>query len=106
MIRRPPRSTLFPYTTLFRSRHSCQASPILTPGIIGDRCTEVLSLTESVSRDPITLTGSFYFKKTHVIDPTKRISAGRAVLLATAWSDRRRAGRRLEPGSGSGWQPR
>src|SRR5436190_16840473 len=22
MIRRPPRSTLFPYTTLFRSRHS------------------------------------------------------------------------------------
>src|SRR5258706_3604511 len=45
------------------------------------------------------LDGSFYFKKTHVIDPTKRISAGRAVLLATAWSDRRRAGRRLEPGS-------
>src|SRR3989442_11653019 len=24
MIRRPPRSTLFPYTTLFRSRHSLQ----------------------------------------------------------------------------------
>src|SRR6266446_9186754 len=23
MIRRPPRSTLFPYTTLFRSRSSC-----------------------------------------------------------------------------------
>src|SRR5437588_9523727 len=23
MIRRPPRSTLFPYTTLFRSRHRC-----------------------------------------------------------------------------------
>src|SRR5256885_9529000 len=23
MIRRPPRSTLFPYTTLFRSRHLC-----------------------------------------------------------------------------------
>src|SRR3982750_1345963 len=26
MIRRPPRSTLFPYTTLFRSRHSLTAS--------------------------------------------------------------------------------
>src|SRR3712207_8927921 len=25
MIRRPPRSTLFPYTTLFRSRGSCVA---------------------------------------------------------------------------------
>src|SRR5947208_11801082 len=24
MIRRPPRSTLFPYTTLFRSRHLCR----------------------------------------------------------------------------------
>src|SRR5256885_10374522 len=23
MIRRPPRSTLFPYTTLFRSQHAC-----------------------------------------------------------------------------------
>src|SRR5256885_7003141 len=31
MIRRPPRSTLFPYTTLFRSgqgnRHGCRAQP-------------------------------------------------------------------------------
>src|SRR6266487_6038966 len=25
MIRRPPRSTLFPYTTLFRSRRSCRS---------------------------------------------------------------------------------
>src|SRR5258707_11020968 len=27
MIRRPPRSTLFPYTTLFRSRFPCQECP-------------------------------------------------------------------------------
>src|SRR2546422_4527612 len=27
MIRRPPRSTLFPYTTLFRSRATLQAKP-------------------------------------------------------------------------------
>src|SRR5215469_18184133 len=27
MIRRPPRSTLFPYTTLFRSDHSAVAGP-------------------------------------------------------------------------------
>src|SRR2546422_4770119 len=31
MIRRPPRSTLFPYTTLFRSRASALA-PVLPPG--------------------------------------------------------------------------
>src|SRR5256885_12859855 len=29
MIRRPPRSTLFPYTTLFRSRHcTCRDDPV------------------------------------------------------------------------------
>src|SRR3712207_8852101 len=39
MIRRPPRSTLFPYTTLFRSEHchhhvkpSCTGGPALPPG--------------------------------------------------------------------------
>src|SRR5688572_32646882 len=29
MIRRPPRSTLFPYTTLFRSRFAAKLPPIL-----------------------------------------------------------------------------
>src|SRR2546430_12610916 len=28
MIRRPPRSTLFPYTTLFRSDHLLEARPV------------------------------------------------------------------------------
>src|SRR5690242_21190192 len=28
MIRRPPRSTLFPYTTLFRSRFFCSSVPL------------------------------------------------------------------------------
>src|SRR5256885_1339767 len=31
MIRRPPRSTLFPYTTLFRSRRRPTARPALDP---------------------------------------------------------------------------
>src|SRR5689334_23626535 len=34
MIRRPPRSTLFPYTTLFRSNRSAGA-----PGVPASRCT-------------------------------------------------------------------
>src|SRR5256885_3726012 len=29
MIRRPPRSTLFPYTTLFRSLHECERERLL-----------------------------------------------------------------------------
>src|SRR3712207_7744950 len=32
MIRRPPRSTLFPYTTLFRSRSAASSSPTTTVG--------------------------------------------------------------------------
>src|SRR4051812_49704363 len=35
MIRRPPRSTLFPYTTLFRSRREVPARPQFT----ARRCT-------------------------------------------------------------------
>src|SRR2546430_11771164 len=31
MIRRPPRSTLFPYTTLFRSRRLAEAIDLLPP---------------------------------------------------------------------------
>src|SRR2546427_1280660 len=35
MIRRPPRSTLFPYTTLFRSRSAGRSTPTsIWPGIL------------------------------------------------------------------------
>src|SRR6266704_4812899 len=39
MIRRPPRSTLFPYTTLFRSRgaHALPARPLAHPRKAPDR---------------------------------------------------------------------
>src|SRR3712207_8650194 len=37
MIRRPPRSTLFPYTTLFRSQgHAAQGQDVRVPGPAGD----------------------------------------------------------------------
>src|SRR6266581_5091161 len=38
MIRRPPRSTLFPYTTLFRSPHSCC-------GTVQTRCIDRYQIT-------------------------------------------------------------
>src|SRR2546427_3502485 len=45
MIRRPPRSTLFPYTTLFRSRNSAgggQVAVLLHPGSDPDHvCTRL-----------------------------------------------------------------
>src|SRR5258707_8561181 len=37
MIRRPPRSTLFPYTTLFRSRTRQAPAPAATPSTDGGR---------------------------------------------------------------------
>src|SRR5260221_970932 len=37
MIRRPPRSTLFPYTTLFRSRRRAAAGARRTAGALGRR---------------------------------------------------------------------
>src|SRR5256885_7643442 len=35
MIRRPPRSTLFPYTTLFRSRNNETTARALPAGLLG-----------------------------------------------------------------------
>src|SRR5256885_10975320 len=51
MIRRPPRSTLFPYTTLFRSR-----------GRVHCRVPPCLVLSAAVSPDPPPLAGSPHSK--------------------------------------------
>src|SRR2546422_11349296 len=50
MIRRPPRSTLFPYTTLFRSLHTLVVRGLLQLGVdAGDRAL-LLEKTEGVLR--------------------------------------------------------
>src|SRR6266568_5541086 len=51
MIRRPPRSTLFPYTTLFRSLHDCGAQRIGH----GTRLGEDAALLEQVIERKIPL---------------------------------------------------
>src|SRR2546426_3703335 len=43
MIRRPPRSTLFPYTTLFRSRRVGEALSFVGLGGLGERMPTQLS---------------------------------------------------------------
>src|SRR2546427_2841341 len=58
MIRRPPRSTLFPYTTLFRSDHYAQRS--LT-NLVGKVKTPSLLMTgEADYRTPISEAEQFY----------------------------------------------
>src|SRR2546430_12419583 len=49
MIRRPPRSTLFPYTTLFRSRNAERLAPspgFTEPGLGGRPAHPALSLPD------------------------------------------------------------
>src|SRR3712207_8888834 len=48
MIRRPPRSTLFPYTTLFRSQH---ALPDLAHARLGDRQQQLPHAAVAVRAD-------------------------------------------------------
>src|SRR3712207_7622667 len=48
MIRRPPRSTLFPYTTLFRS--------VVTYGELVDRIRDALLVPRPALRLPLTMT--------------------------------------------------
>src|SRR3712207_9081204 len=50
MIRRPPRSTLFPYTTLFRSRGPASGSAASQVGVAQDLRLQ-LQLVESVLDD-------------------------------------------------------
>src|SRR5688572_31373591 len=47
MIRRPPRSTLFPYTTLFRSLLAIDA----VPELVVDRRSELVELARPVGDD-------------------------------------------------------
>src|SRR3712207_8033154 len=42
MIRRPPRSTLFPYTTLFRSADDADGPAVVAPGVGGDGLSDEL----------------------------------------------------------------
>src|SRR5687768_18355352 len=49
MIRRPPRSTLFPYTTLFRSRIWCVCAPALSGERHGHQQTQPGILSRVVS---------------------------------------------------------
>src|SRR5437870_10912525 len=54
MLRRPPRSTLFPYTTLFRSefQHSHEIAKLIgsPPGYLGHRETHPLITQEELSK--------------------------------------------------------
>src|SRR3712207_7772670 len=51
MIRRPPRSTLFPYTTLFRSRQRLPEEPVVLPRLHGRRAAPLGRRRRCAARD-------------------------------------------------------
>src|SRR3712207_8269398 len=52
MIRRPPRSTLFPYTTLFRSRAAARdGAPAGTTTMVGGTSATFADVSDAVRRD-------------------------------------------------------
>src|SRR2546430_17585593 len=56
MIRRPPRSTLFPYTTLFRSgpqKFSRRSQMIDEPMLLGERSFECCVPSEGLFLEPV-----------------------------------------------------
>src|SRR5258707_11008022 len=57
MIRRPPRSTLFPYTTLFRSQDALEPAAPPPAGELppADECMKLQSSSDSEEGSPTTL---------------------------------------------------
>src|SRR2546428_3114282 len=100
MIRRPPRSTLFPYTTLFRSREVPLAPrgdhfDVGLEGIIGEFVPHlVIAFPGGAVRDRIGATGKGDRKSTRLNSSHDQISHAVISLKKTkpstpAWSARR-----------------
>src|SRR2546422_6213189 len=53
MIRRPPRSTLFPYTTLFRSHTSADDLSFIRPEALADSAAKCLTAFDILERNAV-----------------------------------------------------
>src|SRR5450830_1458970 len=92
MIRRPPRSTLFPYTTLFRSTFRCEPIGKARGGARVVECNQVRSeehTSELQSRFDLVCRLLLEKKKTTRVEPAARLTiptgaAGRPRLRLSA----------------------
>src|SRR5437764_3934264 len=90
MIRRPPRSTLFPYTTLFRSQNSCCRPCRLqvtrgpsTPLTPASRAPTSLRMTDLRDRKSTRLNSSHRCISYAVFCLKKKKKANKALILHT-----------------------
>src|SRR2546425_13237790 len=83
MIRRPPRSTLFPYTTLFRSRFPLIVKPLLEDASIG------IAQASVVEDDPsLTQRVEFIHTKYHQAAIVEELVEGREVYVGLIGNDK------------------
>src|SRR5260370_11128109 len=102
MIRRPPRSTLFPYTTLFRSHRHCAsphglpqgAADATTTGLLGADCTPADKRSEehtSELQSHLNLVCRLLLEKTkeqtmtHALGKLRNSRAHRSILASAVW---------------------
>src|SRR3989449_3239913 len=94
MIRRPPRSTLFPYTTLFRSPPRLRRGDLAVPGRrlharLGDRGSGVPDVSRAgrEARAPAASVGSPLIRAPH--GKERRVMKRSRVVTALAVADRK-----------------
>src|SRR3712207_7844226 len=74
MIRRPPRSTLFPYTTLFRSPdvvHFHNFFPLLTPGALAEAAGSGLPTIQTLHNYRALCANGLFFRNGQVCQDRK-----------------------------------
>src|SRR2546430_10275818 len=82
MIRRPPRSTLFPYTTLFRSMYGTfDSSGVATPTLISPGFpNKVIELTNQSRNYSYSLTGQLQKRSSHRDRKSTRLNSSHSQI--------------------------
>src|SRR2546430_13352669 len=106
MIRRPPRSTLFPYTTLFRSRGSRRACGGSAQDVCGD-AAQARQLAELHSADVVTSRRGEGSMRRHAVfdrrseEHTSELQSQSNLVCRLLLEKKRREPRRTEPSCSS-----
>src|SRR2546426_11402350 len=84
MIRRPPRSTLFPYTTLFRSAATIAQVEIFGPVLVAMSFRTPKEAVELANNTPYGLAASVWTENINLaLDVAPKIKAGEAWVNCT-----------------------
>src|SRR5438270_2109087 len=98
MIRRPPRSTLFPYTTLFRSARCLCTSPCPGPHAPSPRSPDRKSTRLNSSHSQISYAVfCLKKKKTHLLPPVGDCLSSEGVLPRASGLTRRGQAKLVDP---------